>query len=56
MGDKAASIAARQLSVQRWQAQRPIRLARELTLRAHELPAAERARLLEALTKDVAHD
>ena len=49
MTDPDASAAARQFNAQRWQAARPIRLARELTQRAGELPAEERARLLEAL-------
>ena len=43
------SEAGRQLVAKRWGPQRPIRLARELSARAHELPEAERARLVAAL-------
>jgi hypothetical protein len=49
MGDPSVSAAARALSMQRWGAMRPRRLAAELTRRADELPAGERARLIEAL-------
>jgi hypothetical protein len=41
----------RALAVRRWGASKPIRLARELELRAHELPDLERERLLDALTQ-----
>jgi hypothetical protein len=53
MSDRAASVAARRLSVSRWGAQKPVRLARELELRVGELPEAERVRLLHALTRRV---
>jgi len=46
---QTTSAAARQMAVQRWGPQRPVRLARELTLRAAELPELERRQLLEAL-------
>jgi hypothetical protein len=49
---EAASTAARRLSAQRWGSQRPVRLAHELATRVDELPDAERARLLEALTTE----
>jgi hypothetical protein len=49
MSDPTASEAARTLSMARWGSRRPARLAHELTQRVHELPAAERTRLLEAL-------
>jgi hypothetical protein len=52
MSDKTVSLAARQLSAGRWGSQKPVRLARELELRVDELPEAERARLLEALTTE----
>jgi hypothetical protein len=45
------SGAARQMAARRWGSQRPVRLAKELELRASELPPAERARLLDALTR-----
>jgi hypothetical protein len=52
MGDtQSGSAAARELAVRRWGASKPIRLARELELRAHELPDLERERLLDALTQ-----
>jgi hypothetical protein len=51
MGDtQSGSAAARELAVRRWGASKPIRLARELALRAAELPEVERRQLLEALT------
>jgi hypothetical protein len=43
--------AARRMAQQRWGASRPVRLARELELRAAELPEPERVRLVAALTK-----
>jgi hypothetical protein len=43
------SEAARALSAQRWGSQRPVRIARELSARADELPEVERRHLLEAL-------
>jgi hypothetical protein len=46
------SDAARQLAVQRWGSSRPVRLARELALRAHELPPIERRALIAALSED----
>jgi hypothetical protein len=52
MGDtQEVSVAARALAAQRWGAQRPIRLTRELALRAAELPDLERIRLIDALTR-----
>jgi hypothetical protein len=48
--DPAVSAAAKQMLSKRWGYQRPVRLARELELRASELPDAERVRLLHALT------
>ena len=39
----------RSLSAKRWGGQRPARLARELPLRAAELPPTERRQLLDAL-------
>jgi hypothetical protein len=50
-GTQSGSAAARALAAQRWGAQRPVRLARELALRAAELPEIERRQLLEALTE-----
>jgi hypothetical protein len=50
-GTQTGSAAARALAVRRWGAQRPVRLARELALRAAELPEVERRQLLEALTE-----
>jgi hypothetical protein len=52
MGD--ASDAGAVLAQKRWGATRPRRLAEELALRADELPAADRLRLLEALQRKVA--
>jgi hypothetical protein len=49
MCDAHVSGAARQMAAQRWGASRPVRLARELELRAAELPDSERIRLLAAL-------
>ena len=48
----AAQVSAvmRSLAAQRWGASKPVRLARELALRAGELPEVERRQLLEALT------
>jgi hypothetical protein len=43
------SGAARELAARRWGASKPVRLARELALRAAELPDSERVRLLNAL-------
>jgi hypothetical protein len=51
MDDTQVSVAARQMAAQRWGSQRPVRLARELELRAAELPAVERVRLQHALAK-----
>jgi hypothetical protein len=52
MGDtQSGSAAARELAVHRWGASKPIRLARELELRAHELPPTERQQLIAALTQ-----
>jgi hypothetical protein len=39
------------LAASRWGSQRPVRLARELALRARELPPAEREALIDALTR-----
>jgi hypothetical protein len=50
------SGAARQMAAQRWGSQKPVRLARELELRADELPAVERRRLLDALTQHIAQE
>jgi hypothetical protein len=50
-GTQTGSAAARELAAQRWGAQRPVRLARELALRAAELPEVERRQLLDALTE-----
>jgi len=47
---QTGSAAARELAL-RWGAARPVRLARELALRAAELPEIERRQLLEALTE-----
>ena len=49
MKDAHVSGAARHMAARRWGALRPVRLARELALRAAELPPGERARLLAAL-------
>jgi hypothetical protein len=46
---QASSAAARELASRRWGASKPVRLARELALRASELPDSERVRLLNAL-------
>jgi hypothetical protein len=51
MSDTQVSGAARQMAAQRWGASRPVRLARELALRAAELPDPERVRLLNALER-----
>ncbi len=45
------SGAARELATRRWGASKPVRLARELALRASELPDLERRELLAALTR-----
>jgi hypothetical protein len=50
-GTQTSSAAARALAVRRWGASKPIRLARELELRAHELPPTERQQLIAALTQ-----
>ena len=50
-GTQTGSAAARELAALRWGAARPVRLARELALRAAELPEIERRQLLEALTE-----
>jgi hypothetical protein len=49
MSDAQVSQAAKTLSLQRWAATRPTRLANELRERAAELPEAERQRLIAAL-------
>ena len=49
MDDTQVSAAARLMVAQRWGAQKPVRLARELALRVGELPEPERVRLLNAL-------
>jgi hypothetical protein len=50
MSDAAqVSAVMRSLAAQRWGAAKPVRLARELALRAAELPDSERVRLLKAL-------
>jgi hypothetical protein len=49
MSDTQVSGAARQMAAQRWGARKPVRMARELALRASELPDPERIRLLNAL-------
>jgi hypothetical protein len=51
MSDTQVSGAVRQMAAQRWGASRPVRLARELVLRAAELPEIERRQLLDALTR-----
>jgi hypothetical protein len=51
MSDALVSGAARQMAAQRWGASKPVRLARELELRAAELPDLERIRLLDALER-----
>jgi hypothetical protein len=48
---QTTSAAARQMAAQRWGAQRPVRLARELALRARELPEVEARQLIAALTE-----
>ena len=50
-GTQTGSAAARELAAQRWGPQRPVRLARELALRAAELPEVERRQLLDALAE-----
>jgi hypothetical protein len=50
MNDAEVSAVMRSLAAQRWGASKPVRLARELALRAAELPEVERRQLLEALT------
>jgi hypothetical protein len=49
MDNAQLSIAARQMASRRWGVSKPVRLARELALRASELPDPERVRLLNAL-------
>jgi hypothetical protein len=51
MGNALVSGAARQMAARRWGASKPVRLARELELRAAELPDLERVRLLNALER-----
>jgi hypothetical protein len=51
MSNALVSGAARQMAAQRWGASKPVRLARELELRASELPDLERIRLLDALER-----
>jgi hypothetical protein len=51
MSNALVSGAARQMAAQRWGASKPVRLARELELRASELPDLERIRLLNALER-----
>jgi hypothetical protein len=48
---QTTGAAARQMAAQRWGASRPVRLAKELALRASELPEIERRQLLDALTE-----
>jgi hypothetical protein len=43
------SVAARELAMVRWGAQRPVKLAKELAQRAGELPEVERVQLRAAL-------
>ena len=43
-------VSMRALAAKRWGSQRPTRLAREVAERIHELPEAERVRLMNALT------
>jgi hypothetical protein len=50
---QSGSAAARELAARRWGASKPVRLARELELRAHELPPTERQQLIAALTQSV---
>jgi hypothetical protein len=52
-GTQTGSAAARALAAQRWGTAKPVRLARELALRVHELPEIERRQLLDALTENV---
>ena len=47
----AATAAARALVARRWGPSKPVRLARELALRASELPDTERRALIDALTE-----
>jgi hypothetical protein len=53
MSGDAATVSAvmRELAERRWGAAKPVRLARELALRAAELPEVERRQLLAALTE-----
>ena len=52
MSDAAhVSAVMRELAAQRWGSSKPVRLAKELALRAHELPEVERRQLLDALTE-----
>jgi hypothetical protein len=51
MSDETVNLAAQQLSAGRWGAQKVVRLAHELELRAAELPETERVRLLKALRR-----
>jgi hypothetical protein len=53
MNDAEVSAVMRSLAAQRWGASKPVRLARELALRAAELPEVERRQLLAALTENV---
>ena len=48
---RMSSRAARELAARRWGSQRPIKLAKELALRAAELPEVERRQLLDALSE-----
>ena len=49
MAVQATRQSMRELSLRRWGAQRPVKLARELSQRITELPAVERERLRQAL-------
>ena len=51
MSNALVSGAAREMAARRWGASKPIRMAQELVLRAHELPEVERRQLLDALTE-----
>jgi hypothetical protein len=51
MSDTQVSVAARQMAAQRWGSQKPVRLARELELRAGELPEPDRIRLVAVLIR-----
>jgi hypothetical protein len=53
MNDAEVYAVMRSLAAQRWGASKPVRLARELALRAAELPEVERRQLLAALTENV---